>query len=250
MAGQHLAKTDMALAEELTAGIGLALRNIRLTQTLEGRVVELRESRRRIVSLQDETRRTLERDLHDGAQQRLVALKVKLALGGQIANRDGATRTAEFLGDLSKQADEAISELREFARGVYPPLLEAEGLSAAMTSQAGRMPMVVDVATEGVGRYSKELEATVYFCILEALQNVARHSRAASAQVTLRHEEMNLEFEVRDAGIGFDPAVTKMGDGLVNIRDRVDAAGGSLSIVSSPGGGTVVSGWLPVDEVT
>ena len=236
----------MELAEELTAGVGLAMRNIRLTHNLQDRVAELRESRQRIVTVQDETRRELERDLHDGAQQRLVALEVKLALAGQIATRDGATRTADFLGDLSGQADVAISELRDFARGVYPPLLEAEGLNAALVSEAGRMPVVVDVATEGLSRYPKALEATVYFCVLEAVHNVVRHSNAASAQVTLHDDGESLRFEVRDAGVGFDPDAVAAGGGLVNMTDRVDATGGSISIESSPGSGTIVRGAIPV----
>jgi signal transduction histidine kinase len=247
--GQELHQPDLALAEELTAGMGLALRNLQLTRDLEDRVEELRESRRRIVAVQDETRRRLERDLHDGAQQRLVALKVKLALAGQMANRDGASRTVEFLGDLSAQADEAVAVLREFARGVYPPLLEAEGLRAAVRSAANRLPITVDVAAEGAGRYAKELEATVYFCVLEALQNVVKFARATSAQVTLHDEIGNLRFEVRDAGVGFNPAETPKGGGLLNMTDRVDAAGGTLTIDSSPGAGTVVIGTLPTGSV-
>ena len=247
--GQSLGKPDMELAGELTSGIGLALRNITLTRALEDRVDELRDSRRRIVAVQDETRRELERDLHDGAQQRLVALKVKLALAGQMATRDGAERTADFLGELSGQADDAIAELREFARGIYPPLLEAEGLTAAVGSEAQRLAVVVDVATEGVGRYPKSLEATVYFCVLEALHNVVRHSGAASAQVTLEGDDESLHFEVRDAGIGFDPLGVETGTGLQNMRDRIEAAGGSLSIESTGGTGTIVSGSLPVEEL-
>lgn len=244
--GQSLSRPDAALAEELTSGMGLALRNLRLTRALEERVEELRESRRRIVAVQDETRRRLERDLHDGAQQRLVALKVKLALAGQIASADGATRTVDFLGDLSAQADAAVAVLREFARGVYPPLLEAEGLRAALVSAAGRLPMAVDVAAHGVGRYSKELEATVYFCVLEALHNVVKFSKAVSAQVTLHADAESLYFEVRDAGLGFDPSDVTAGTGLLNMTDRMEAAGGTLTIESSPGGGTVVGGVIPV----
>lgn len=246
--GQELNRNDRALAEELSAGMGLALRNIRLTQALEDRVAELRESRRRIVAVQDETRRRLERDLHDGAQQRLVALKVKLALAGQLAAKDGAARTVDFLGDLTGQADEAVAVLREFARGVYPPLLEAEGLGAALPSAVDRLPIAVDVAAEGVGRYPKDVEATVYFCVLEALHNVVTFSGASSAQVMLADDEKGLRFEVRDAGSGFDPERVDFGSGLQNIRDRLDAAGGTFSIASSPGRGTVIGGTLPVRE--
>ena len=114
-----------------------------------------------------------------------------------------------------------------------------------MTSAATRLPITIDVATEGVGRYSKELEATVYFCVLEALQNVVKFSGAASAQVTLRGDAETLRFEIRDAGVGFDPVATTKGSGLLNMADRADASGGSLTITTAPGAGTVVSGVLP-----
>ena len=164
---------------------------------------------------------------------------------GSSPPRDGATRTVEFLGDLSAQADEAVAVLREFARGVYPPLLEAEGLQAALTSAAARLPMTVDVAADGVGRYPKEFEATLYFCVLEALHNVVKFAKAASAQVTLHGDADTLRFEVRDAGVGFDPSIKPRGSGVLNMTDRIEAAGGSLTVVSSPGAGTVVTGVLP-----
>jgi signal transduction histidine kinase len=245
-AGPGLTGPDRALAEEVAAGMGLALRNMQLTHALRDRINELRESRRRIVAVQDETRRRLERDLHDGAQQRLVALKVKLALAGQMAARDGATRTNEFLRDLSAQADDAVAALREFARGVYPPLLEAEGLEAALRSATARLPIAVDVAADGLMRYPKEIEATVYFCVLEALQNVVKFSGATSAQVRVRHDKGGLTFEVRDAGKGFDLERVVEGSGLLNMRDRLDAGGGVFTIEASPGAGTVVRGNLPV----
>lgn len=244
--GQPLSGPDIALADELTAGMGLVMRNLLLTRALEGRVRELRASRQRIVAVQDETRRRLERDLHDGAQQRLVALKVKLALTRQIAERDGATRTLELLGALSTQADEAVVVLREFARGLYPPLLQAEGLRAALTAAAGRMPIAVDVAADGVSRYPRDVEATVYFCVLEALHNVVKSAGASSAQITLHADGEALRFTVRDAGAGFDPATVRLGSGLQDIRDRIDAAGGDLTIASAPGQGTTVAGSLPL----
>jgi signal transduction histidine kinase len=246
-AGQELNRQDVELVQELTSGVGLALRNMRLTADLESRVLELRDSRRRIVALQDETRRSLERDLHDGAQQRLVALKVKLGLAGQVARRDGAERTAEFLSELAGQADEAITELRDFARGIYPPLLEAEGLVAALRSEAARLPVVVDVSAEHVDRYPKSLEATVYFCVLEALHNVSAHSGARSAQVRLHDDGGVLRFEVRDAGSGFDREEVRTGRGIANMVDRVDAAGGTLTIKSMTGSGTTVTGSIPLD---
>ena len=244
--GQELSEQDRELTEELTSGVGLALRNSALTASLQRSVGELRESRRRVVALQDETRRSLERDLHDGAQQRLVALKVKLGLAGQVAKRDGAEKTREFLRGLSEQADEAIAELRSFARGIYPPLLEAEGLVAALKSEASRSVLTVDIAANDVGRYPKALESTVYFCVLEALQNVALHSGAAAAQVSLVEREGSLVFEVRDAGSGYDSPATKPGRGITNMVDRLDAAEGTLTIETRPGEGTTVRGIIPL----
>ncbi len=244
--GQELSEQDRELTEELTSGVGLALRNSALTASLQRSVAELRESRRRVVALQDETRRALERDLHDGAQQRLVALKVKLGLAGQVASRDGAEKTREFLQSLSDQADEAIAELRSFARGIYPPLLEAEGLVAALKSEASRASIAVDIDAHDVGRYPKALESTVYFCVLEALQNVAHHSGAAAAQVTVTERDDSLVFEVRDAGSGYDSLSTEPGRGITNMVDRLDAAEGTLTVETRPEEGTTVRGSIPL----
>ncbi len=127
--------------------------------------------------------------------------------------------------------------------------MEAEGLSAALRSEAVRLPIVVDVATEGVGRYPKVLEATVYFCVLEALHNVVRHSGASSAQVSLQEKAGRLSFEVRDAGTGFDPETIATGRGIVNMVDRMDVAGGTLSIDAAPGTGTRIVGSIPIESV-
>jgi signal transduction histidine kinase len=244
-AGQHLQDDDRRLAEQLSSGMGLALRNQLLTERLEARVEELRESRRRLVAVQDETRRRLERDLHDGAQQQLVALKVKLGLGRAIAEKDGATQTAQLLERLSGEADQAVDAMREFARGVYPPLLEAEGLASAISAQARRAPIPVTVDADGIGRYPREIESTVYFCVLEALRNAIQHAGASRVNVNLIHAHGSLEFQVSDDGAGFEANSTH-GVGLTAMADRLDALTGELAIHTEPHNGTTLTGTVPL----
>jgi signal transduction histidine kinase len=240
--GAELAPPDVRLAEQVAGGMGLALRNLSLTERLRHRVEELQESRRRIVKVRDETRRRLERDLHDGAQQRLVALRVRLGLVGRLVEKQGPEGLGEALAGISDEAQSAIDALRDFARGVYPPLLEAEGLVAALTAQARRAPLPVTV--EGsVGRHDREVEAAVYFSVLEALQNVAKHAGAHEARVLLSEDDGSLRFEVVDDGGGFSGGAE--GSGVRNMRDRIDAIDGSLSIESALGRGTTVSGRVP-----
>ena len=243
--GQTLSGEDRRLAGQVASGMGLALRNRLLTQALQGRVEELRESRRRLVALQDETRRRIERDLHDGAQQQLVALKVKLGLSRAIAEKDGALRTAQFLTELGSEADGAVDAMRTFARGVYPPLLEAEGLSSAVRAQARRSSVPVTVEADGIGRYPRQIESTVYFCVTEALANVTRYADASAVVVGLGAHDGSVEFRVRDDGVGFDPSHTDRGPGLINMEDRIDAVNGTLTVVSAPGEGTEIRGTIP-----
>jgi signal transduction histidine kinase len=249
-AGEDLRGDDRRLAAQLASGMGLALRNELLTERLEARVDELRESRRRLVAVQDDTRRRLERDLHDGAQQQLVALKVKLGLARALAEKAGATETTALLERLGGDADGAVNALRDFARGVYPPLLEAEGLGAALAAQARRAPLPVTVEPDGVGRYDRDVEATVYFCVREALRNTVRHAEATQARVILGRREGTLVFEVRDDGVGFDPGSSNGYTGLTTMTDRVDALAGTLQVASRSGEGTAITGAIPVDEVT
>jgi signal transduction histidine kinase len=240
--------TDERLLEQVTAGLGLALRNLQLTDDLKSRVVELRESRRRIVAVQDQTRQGLERDLHDGAQQRLVALKIKVGIGVSMSEKEGLDDVKQILDNVKDETDLTIDSLRTLARGIYPPLLDAEGLGPALTTQLHRMAFPVTVQAAGIGRHPRELEATVYFCVLEAVQNSIKHAQANSVLVTLSDEEDSLIFEVRDDGVGFDIDRQTGGHGLVNITDRLDAVEGSLQIDSRPGHGTLIKGRLPVFE--
>jgi signal transduction histidine kinase len=238
---------DQHLIDQVAAGIGLALRNIQLTDDLKRRVEDLRESRRRIVAVQDDTRRKLERDLHDGAQQHLVALKVKLGLAANLAKSKDLDKTSTLVAAMSGEADEAISSMRDFARGVYPPLLEAEGLSAAISAQARKLPLPVEVESVRIGRYSTEIESTIYFCVLESLQNAVKHSQAGQVQVRLEDHGDTIGFSVIDDGVGM--AETAQGTGLINLSDRVDSVGGDLRVESAPGRGVAISAVIPKEMV-
>ena len=247
--GQPFPPNDERLLDQVASGLGLALRNLQLTDDLQARVDQLRESRRRIVAVQDQTRRALERDLHDGAQQRLVALKIKVGIGVSMADEEGLEDVKEILDSVKDETDQTIESLRDLARGIYPPLLEAEGLGPALTTQLRRSPIPVTVQAAGLDRYPQDLEATIYFCILEAVQNAVKHSRANSVTVTLSEEADLLTFEVRDDGVGFELDSVSKGHGLVNLADRLDAVNGTLEVASSPDHGTQVIGRVPVREL-
>ncbi len=229
------------LVRDVASQAGLVLRNVRL-------INDLRDSRRRIVAAQDERAKRLERNIHDGAQQQLVALAVKLRLAEQLTDRDPG-RAKAMLGDLQTDANDALENLRDLARGVYPPLLADKGLTAALEAQARKAPVPVRVDADGAGRYPAEVEATVYFCTLEALQNVAKYAEASEVTVSLAPRDGGLTFTVADDGHGFDPATVVAGSGLQGMRDRVEAVGGSLAIESGAGRGTTVTGTVPITAV-
>ena len=245
---QRLSPDDERLAHQVASGMGLALRNQRLTDDLQRRVNELRTSRRRIVSVQDDTRRTLERNLHDGAQQQLVAVKVKLGIARQIAERDTAPATVTALDTISQDADGAIDEMRTFARGIYPPLLEAEGLIPAITAHARRLPLTVDITHHHIGRYHRDIESTIYFCIVEALTNTTTHSTATTATITLTHDSGILSFTVTDPGPGYNPTTTPNGTGHTTMTDRLDVLAGTLTTTSTPTGPTTIQGTIPTEN--
>jgi signal transduction histidine kinase len=225
------------LVRDLAAQAGLVLRNVRLIE-------ELRASRQRLVAAQDQERRRIERNIHDGAQQQLVALAVKLRLADAFVGKDEAKAHA-MLADLQAETNDALENLRDLARGIYPPLLADKGLVAALEGQARKSTIPVTVDGDGVGRYPQEIEAAVYFCALEALQNVAKYAKADRAVVRLSAPDGQLRFEVEDDGRGFDPSAAS-GSGLTNMRDRLDALGGTLAVRSEPGAGTTVAGSIPV----
>jgi signal transduction histidine kinase len=228
------------LVHDLAAQAGPVLSNVRLIE-------ELRASRQRLVAAQDEERRKLERNLHDGAQQQLVAMSVQLKLAQTLVDRDAA-KAGELLTTLQGTAAQAIEDLRDLARGIYPPLLADRGLPAAIEAQARRAAVPVTVESDGVGRYPQDVEAAVYFSCLEALNNVAKYAGATAATVSLTQPDGQLLFSVVDDGRGFDASGTTYGTGLQGMADRLDAVGGGLRVDSRPHEGTTITGWVPVDE--
>lgn len=230
------------LVEDLAAQAGLVLRNVRL-------IGELRASRQRLVAAQDEERRKLERNLHDGAQQQLVALSIQLKLARTMLDRDPA-KTGELLDGLQTTAGDAIEDLRDLARGIYPPLLADKGLPTALEAQAKKAAVPFTVSADGVVRYAQDVEAAIYFSCLEAMNNVAKYAEASGASVILTQSDGHLTFEVADDGRGFDPHATGYGTGLQGIADRLEAIGGTLGIRSEPGEGTTVVGRVPVADTT
>jgi signal transduction histidine kinase len=245
--GESLTPVELRLLGDLAGQAGLVLKNVGLTTELLQRVEDLRASRQRLVAAQDEERRRLERNLHDGAQQNLVALKVKLGLAEAFAEKDPA-RTRELVGQLKSDADEALETLRDLGRGIYPPLLADRGLPAALEAQARKATLPVELVAEGIGRYPQDAEAAIYFCVLEALQNVQKYADASRAQVRLVQSDGFLSVAVEDDGKGFDPMSAKKGSGLQNMEDRLEALGGSVEIESAPGSGATVTVRLPIGE--
>ena len=253
--GEPLTPTETKLLDDLAEQAGLVLSNVRLTTELEAKLdqisaqaAELRASRQRIVSAQDEERRRLERNIHDGAQQHLVALAVKLRLARGLVARDPA-RARPLLRELRAQLDEALDTLTALSLGIYPPLLEEQGIAAALAAQYLQTGMPVRMETNGTRRYPIETEAAVYFCVLEALQNTAKHARASEVVVRLDEQDGALVFEVADDGRGFDPARTGYGTGLQGMADRLAALDGTLEVRSAPDEGTTIAGRLPVRSI-
>jgi len=242
--GESLTPTEGRLLADLAAQVGLVLKNVGLREQLLARLEEIRASRQRLVAAQDEERRRIERNIHDGAQQHLVALAIKLSLTESMIGTD-TDGERELLAELRRDAAGAVEDLRDLARGIYPPLLASGGLVTALAAQAKKAPVPTSVTADGVGRYPQDVEAAVYFCVLEALQNVAKYACASSAQVQLAASGHDLVFEVSDDGAGFDPGSEAYGTGLQGMADRLQAHGGSLDVRSSPGAGTTILGRLP-----
>ncbi len=230
--------TKEKLIRDLAGQAGLVLRNVRLIE-------ELRASRRRLVAAQDAERRRLERNIHDGAQQQLVALQVKQRLVEGMIERD-PPKALELMSQLQGDTTGALETLRDLARGIYPPLLADKGLGAALESQARKSPVPVSVEADGVGRYPQDVEAAVYFCALEALNNLSKYAEASRATVSLSQSDGTLTFAVSDDGVGFDVGRAPHGTGLQGMADRMDAIGGELEVRSAPGEGTTVFGRVPV----
>jgi signal transduction histidine kinase len=225
------------LVADLARQASLVLRNVRLLE-------ELRESRRRIVATQDERAKKLERDIHDGAQQQLVALAIKQRLAASLVGKD-EEQLRSLLETLQSETTQALENLRDLARGIYPPLLADKGLASALEGQARKSSIPVQVDALGVGRYSPEVEAAVYVCCLEALQNVVKYAAASQIAVRLTQKNGTFAFEVSDDGRGFDPNAAQRGSGLQGMADRIEAIGGTLVVETGAGAGTTVRGWIP-----
>jgi len=234
--GEPLRPAGQQLVADVASQAGLVLSNVSLVE-------DLRASRERLVTAQDEARRRLERNLHDGAQQDLVALRIKARLGTTV---ECLPEAKEIFGELQADAAGALENLRDLARGIYPPLLADLGLAAALNAQAGKSALPVAVAAEGIGRFGQDTEAAVYFCCLEALQNTAKYAHASQARIALQSQRGTLWFTVSDDGAGYDTRRTPLGSGQRNMADRLAALGGRLEVQSAPGQGTSVTGHLPV----
>lgn len=241
---------------DIARQLGLALHNVRLDTALQAsldelqvRNAELVVSRARIVAAADESRRQIERNLHDGAQQHLVAMAVKLGLARQLLDADPVTAST-LVEELREDVQATLTELRELAHGIYPPLLRSRGLPEALTAAANRAVLSTTVLAADLGRFDPDVEAAVYFCCLEAIQNAGKHAGdGASISITVGHAAGELEFAVSDDGAGFDPTAVAGGHGFVNMTDRLGARGGTLTVTSAPGSGTTIAGRLPADPL-
>jgi len=233
-----LTDAERRLLTDLAHQAGLVVHTAHLTEELERRLLELRASRLRLVTAQDAERRRFERDLHDGAQQELVSLRMKLGAVEQAAD----PRTRALLAELREHTAATLESIRRLSRGLYPPLLQSHGLVAALTAHARRLPLPVEVSGSDV-RFPIDVETAVYFCCVEALQNVVKHAAAGRAWISVEQEAGELRFEVGDDGRGFG-APSRTGSGLQNMTDRMEALGGRLEVRSSSSGVQVL-GALP-----
>ena len=247
---------------ELVRRLGVVLHNRALDAALQSTLddlrhtnAELRASRSRLVSAADAERRRIERDIHDGAQQHLAALAVNLGLARQLlgdggqAPEDGPQHAdvASLLEEMQADVRETIAQVRDLAHGIYPPLLRQAGLPEALRAAATRSPNAVTVQVDGVdGRHEADVEAALYFCALEALQNIAKHAPDAGAAVRLSGGGGLLVLEVADDGPGYDAVGASDGQGRQNMTDRVGAVGGAVRVETTPGAGTVVHAEVPV----
>jgi signal transduction histidine kinase len=242
---------DPALSDERDvleaagSAVGLALDNARLNEDLGASIGELEASRKRLASAADQERRRIEQDLHDGAQQGLIALRIKLRLLEELAAEEPRS-VAASLADVGKHVDATLDQIRNLAKGIYPSALLDLGIAPALSAVARDLPITVALHADLRRRLPPDVEAAVYFCCVEALQNVAKHCGArARVDVNLSDRPDGLRFVVADDGPGFDPALITSTHGITGMRDRLAAVGGTLSITSTHGRGTTVTGSVP-----
>ncbi|BCB89945.1 ATP-binding protein [Phytohabitans suffuscus] len=235
------------LLDDVAHTLGVVLHNERLTTQLRDQLDELHASRRRLVEAHEHARRGLERDIHDGAQARLISLRLRLGALRARLGHHGDQSVSNELGLIGDDIEATIRSLRALARGLHPPLLEQAGLTDALRSHARDLPIPVTVTADSIGRYPRAVEAATYFACLEAVQNAIRHSQATTVTITLAGGDGQLHFQIQDDGTGFDPTTARAGTGLVNIHDRLSALGGQTRVYASLGKGTRVTGRIPVE---
>ena len=247
--GERVNEVDVDLVERLAAASGVVLRNLRLDAELTQRLTEIEASRLRLVTAQDDARRRIEAELGGGTRAELGLLRDRLTVLAADVDTAATPKTAILVDQLVASTNDALETLAGLAAGIYPPRLAADGLLVALSEQAGRAALPVDVDALGVGRYAADVEAAAYFAVLEALQNVAKYAGASAARVRLTQSDGHLAFEVTDDGSGFDQATTNLGTGLQGITDRLDTVHGTLTIRSIPGRGTTVAGSIPATPI-
>ena len=238
--------TDPELVAAAAQALLLAIENGRMTAELQSTNAELRATRARMVAAGDAERRKIERDLHDGAQQHLVALSIRVGLARELADPEAAQR----LDDVGKELEEILEELRDLAHGLYPPLLREFGLREALASASRRSASPAKVEAAAIGRYSEDVEAAVYYCCVESLQNVDKHAGlGATAVIRLWERDGRLYFVIVDDGLGYHvESARHAGHGLTNMSDRIAALGGTLLVESTPGRGTSVRANIPLAD--
>jgi signal transduction histidine kinase len=240
---------DYELLATLAGQAATAIANVQLTARLGERVAELARSRARIVSAEDTERRRIERNIHDGAQQQVVALIMKLRLARNQLDRGERTPT-EVFDELQTDARELLADLRELAHGIHPPVLSDRGLVAAVEARADRLPLDITVHVDPTlrdQRLDADVEGAAYYVICEALTNIVKHAAATSAGITLSTSDDQLSVLVRDNGVGLSTGTN--GHGLTNLRDRVEALGGTITVNGPPGTGTTLHARLPVGAI-
>jgi signal transduction histidine kinase len=238
-------REDQELLDAVRSLVLATVEHQRVTARLVASLTELEDSRKRIARAADLERSRIERDLHDGAQQRLIGLRIKLSLAEELGQTDPAAGV-EAVHELGTEVDLTLEELRSLARGVYPSLLSDRGLVDSLRSAMSESPLPVHVVTQGLSRQPLEVETAVYFACLEASQNAIKHARGATGLWISLWQDRVLGFEVRDDGGGFMPETGASNGGMRNMRDRVESVGGRLTVDSAPGDGTRILGAVPL----
>ena len=242
---EPLSEADRDLIRHLAGGLGIVLKNLGLRVDLEHRIEELTSSRLRLVEAADTARRGVEQQLERGAVAELVSIGSEVGALAADVEHAGGEQSAKILEVAAADAQVAVDGIRSFARGVYPPALERDGLPAALRAVASGMAIPVTVHAPGVGRLPRDVEVALYFTALEALQNAVKYAEASSTHVQLVLTVDGLLLEVSDDGRGFDMDHVVRGAGLTNMGDRVDALGGRIEFATEPGRGTTVRAVVP-----